>query len=788
MLDLMFLTAGAMAWLLFYFILRSRIEGDPYVPPVVLTTSLPRAYVGEQYEVKLARKGTCAAVTWHMETKEQWLHIDPQTGVVLGAPPDFPSDANTCPFVVNVRISSECSVEGHATEGVWKTLTGEIRRREDDPPPLLVMTSALPAAVAGESYCVQLSALGGYPFRDRGNAHYNWEIVAGNEYLRESGLALDSGTGTLSGTVRAAVLGNQTERTVQVQFQVSDKMSNPPKPVTIPLTFKALIPKHALAIIRPNDRGELPQARAGQPFYLAFSALGGEPPYKWDIANAPEAAACGLTLDAQHGVLSATSLRLSKPGAKEQRVPLTVAVYDAKANPASAQFMLPIKLTQDSEPVQLLTNSLPVGVVGYRYRLSLSARYGMPPYTWEVANLPSSLTVSADGCIEGKPSQPGRYQVQIKVSDGSGGYASNPVPLDFTVQEMSEVEPLRILTNDLPRAVIGQTYDLVLAAKGGRGAYRWSGVDAAGFTVTSDGHLRANPVVRGDDSNVATLQVAVYDEDGRNATTKLIVPLVSVGFEPKPLRILTDELPTVVAGDKVRLALSATGGVPDYTWKAKITYNDSSISKGVTLTTDGILALNLPEWPEGHPPERVILALTVSDSQIPPVTDSRSLEFMVVAGKEKVLKPWIPDGPLPLAVIGQLYKLYVPVRGGLAPYLFELQGTLPKGMSFDNQEGCIYGTPKKAFTAEFRVLVTDMAGDSVSVNYRLDTKKSRTWFILLIILVIAFVLLIIVGWYAVKVCPRCRSLDTKPTGRPNGERRCRKCGTVYETVIQINER
>jgi hypothetical protein len=78
-------------------------------------------------------------------------------------------------------------------------------------------------------------------------------------------------------------------------------------------------------------------------------------------------------------------------------------------------------------PVSITTPSLGDGVAGNRYTTMLQASGGVPPYRWAVVggNLPSGLTMSGDGTIDGIPNFPGSSTFVAQVID-----SGNPTRTD----------------------------------------------------------------------------------------------------------------------------------------------------------------------------------------------------------------------------------------------------------------------------------------------------------------------------------------------------------------------
>jgi len=69
-----------------------------------------------------------------------------------------------------------------------------------------------------------------------------------------------------------------------------------------------------------------------------------------------------------------------------------------------------------------IATPLPGGVVGVPYKHALTAMGGTAPYTWAITEgeLPTGLTLSADGVISGTPTVEDTKTFAVTVTDSSG--------------------------------------------------------------------------------------------------------------------------------------------------------------------------------------------------------------------------------------------------------------------------------------------------------------------------------------------------------------------------------
>ncbi len=152
----------------------------------------------------------------------------------------------------------------------------------------------------------------------------------------------------------------------------------------------------------------------GMPYNFALTAEGGVPPYVWSSSALPG----GLSLSAD-GIVSGT------PAVKDGTYDVTLTVVDETGNPVSKNIKVKVSgaFAIDGCTSDTATPcSLPAGKVGsvYSYTLSLSIGDLSVPVVWAVTgNLPSGLTLAADGTISGTPTAAGTYVFIVKATRGS---------------------------------------------------------------------------------------------------------------------------------------------------------------------------------------------------------------------------------------------------------------------------------------------------------------------------------------------------------------------------------
>ncbi len=294
------------------------------------------------------------------------------------------------------------------------------------PATLSISTTTLPAGQVGVQYSQSLTAAGGTP-------PLTWTIASGT---LPAGLSLASG-GTISGTPTTA------GAPAAVMFQVADSGSpQQTKSVSLELSVSG----GPLAITTTS----VPDGQVNVAYSSTLQASGGEPPYSWSIASGTLPAGVSLS---SAGVISGTAT------AAVTNSPVTFMVQDA-SNPAQSTSAT-LSVTFNTASLSVTSTSLPNGLVGSAYSVSLTATGGTPPLTWTLTSgsLPNGLNFDAAGTINGTPTATANQTpLTISVQD-SGGLSSAPVTL------VLNVSPASISVSVSPRAAgLAVTQGLSLSA------------------------------------------------------------------------------------------------------------------------------------------------------------------------------------------------------------------------------------------------------------------------------------------------------------------------------------
>ena len=211
--------------------------------------------------------------------------------------------------------------------------------------------------------------------------------------------------------------------------------------------------EYPLMIASPSP----PRGRMDEPYAFRFEAMGGAPPYQWSLGLSG-AGSAAFALDPASGTFAGQS-----PEPLTARI--SVQVSDAEGGSAAAVYPFVI---EPSPPLKILTASLDPAPEGAPHSQSLSAEGGVPPYLWTtISPLPSGLTLSTNGELQGTAMEGGEFMLEITATDSQSTEAMAKLALRVTAG-------LEITTpSSLMPAVPGSDYVLRFEVKGGQEPRTW---------------------------------------------------------------------------------------------------------------------------------------------------------------------------------------------------------------------------------------------------------------------------------------------------------------------------
>ena len=164
-----------------------------------------------------------------------------------------------------------------------------------------------------------------------------------------------------------------------------------------------------------------------------------------------------------------------------------------------------IKLTMTKTPgnMEIITPTLPNGLVGIPYTTTLAAMGGTAPYTWSLkagSVLPAGLTLApATGIISGTPTAAGDSTFTIRVEDNST--VKKAAEKTFTMN-IGAADTIQIVNTSLADGTVGVAYSVALQALGGTGTLSWTlaaGSLPAGIALDAvTGIISGMPTAAGD--------------------------------------------------------------------------------------------------------------------------------------------------------------------------------------------------------------------------------------------------------------------------------------------------
>ncbi len=420
-----------------------------------------------------------------------------------------------------------------------------------------------------------------------------------------------------------------------------------------------------------------PNGTAGVAYSFGPIAAGGFPPYTWSATGLPG----GLSINPSTGQIS---------GVPQIPGPASIALTVTDSSRASLTSNYSFTIIAGVAPLQIFSQSLPNGVVGSAYTALIGARGGVEPYVFSASGtLPSGVSLTAAGLLNGVPDTAGTYTFSIRVQGADGQTDTRTYTVVITAP------PLSITTaSPLTDAPLGTPLTVTFAATGGVTPYVFtaSGSLPPG-TSFANGVLSGTPTQAG----AFQFQVTVTDKAG-SAESKTF----SINVVVRTLTITTTSpLPDGQVGVAYSAQFAGSGGVPPYSWTA------TGIPQGLAFSAAGVLS--------GTPTADGSFSLSVTLSDSGGKTASGSFGLLITPAKLVITTASLPDG-----TVGVAYSASLAASGGVKPYTWSITG-LPAGLSAD-ATGVISGTPPAQAAGQSMVsaAVTDAKGAKANQTFALN--------------------------------------------------------------------
>jgi uncharacterized protein (TIGR03437 family) len=348
--------------------------------------------------------------------------------------------------------------------------------------------------------------------------------------------------------------------------------------------------------------------------------------------------------------------------------------------------------TVASAAVPPLTISLSPGSISTTTGGSVSASFttngGTPPYKFSLGGQPAGVTLGA-GSLSGTPTQAGIFNATVTVTDANLNTASASTTINV----------LGVTTTALLGGTTGQPYATSIGAAGGTGSYTFSATGLpTGLSLTDYGYLTGTAKTAG------TYAIGVtVSSGGLSATTSLSLTIANAAA----LSISSASLPSGTVNVLYSQGLSATGGVPPYTWSVI----SATPPPGLSMSSSGIVS--------GTPGTAGSFSFGVQVKDTAGATATAAASLTIQAAPLVITTQSLPPGMNTVDYPQQ----QLAVGGGVSPYTWALASgnSLPSGMSLSNS-GVLSGVPGAAGTFSVGVTVTDHANTQGSTSLSLTIR------------------------------------------------------------------
>ncbi|MFH1686648.1 MAG: M4 family metallopeptidase [bacterium] len=510
--------------------------------------------------------------------------------------------------------------------------------------PPVITTATLPNWTQGVVYAQQLEAVGGA-------GPLAWSDKSGD--LTPSGLVVGPG-GLVSGVPVAAGLLSFTAVVIDSLGLVGEHL------------FSFTI-NPAIAITATD----LPDWTAGVAYSQQLTASGGTGAATW-IDKLDNLAGTGLTLTSS-GLMQGSPLAAGA-------ISFTAQATDS----VGSQDEKTLSVTINEAP-QIITVSLPDGVVGVAYSAQLEASGGTGERTWSdllgaLSGTGLVLSPSA-GSIMGTPAVDGPMSLQVGVTDSVG--ANHDRQFDFTIHP-----ELQITTDSLPSWTIGVAYAVQLEAVGGIGQRTWADVGGSltgtGLDLAATGLLSGIPLAAG-----LIEFTALVSGEGGSSDEKIL----SLTVNPEIL-FTTTTLPDWTQGAPYIGQLAASGGTGELTFSDK---NADLAGSGLAVSSSGLLS-GSPDLPG---------TISFTALAVDQVGGEAETLLSLVVNPELL----VTTDSLPVALEGRPYSQQLAADGGTGGHTWSDAGSDLSGTGLSlSPEGLLQGTPLIAGAIELTAGVSDQGG------------------------------------------------------------------------------
>ena len=363
----------------------------------------------------------------------------------------------------------------------------------------------------------------------------------------------------------------------------------------------------------------------------------------------------------------------------------------------------------------------PAATVGQPYSMTIyltppdggrGEDFGCARFNVSSGSFPPGLSISDEGVISGTPTQAGSYAFYLQVTyDKEPGCAKTPSDDRFILNVNAQVQRLVVTTSGLPDAGIGQAYTAPALTAANGTVSSWTlaaGALPAGLTLGSNGVISGTPT----QSGLFTFTVQANgspNNDTRSLSIFVLAPL-DLGLAPSGAPATSQPLAVnMKLTTPFSWGVKATGGREPYA------YTVDALPPGITLNADGTFT--------GTPTRAGTTRSTIS------VKDARgTVDTLRVTFTTRALLAFHSRKQPRVGKVGRSYSWRVPVSGASETRIILVSGSVPPGLSLDEETGFLTGTPLAAGTFRVKFWALGDAGTQVSKAYRIRIQATPRTF------------------------------------------------------------
>ena len=496
-----------------------------------------------------------------------------------------------------------------------------------------------------------------------------------------AGLAINSGSGAISGTPTAAA-------TLATYTVTATDAAGATATASFALNVNGPLSANSAFASRTLTVGGL------APAFAPVVGGGGTGPYTYAISPALPA---GLTLSGATGEISGS------PTTAVAATTFTVTVTDGTAATASRAFSLTVNAALTATKA-IAARAITAGSAVVSF-IPVTGGGGTAPYTYSVnPPLPANLALSAStGAISGTATTAAAATTYtVTVGDSASATATNTFELTVNVALAAGTT----LTSRTLTAGTAATSFTPLSLTGGTTPYAWTVSPAlpANLAIApGSGAITGTPAAA-----LASTNYTVTGTDAAGAQVSQVFALVVNAAITTTQAVATVgplSAGTAIVGSVT--PVTAAGGTLPYTF-------------GVSPALPAGLALNTATGAITGTPTAASSATTYTVTATDGVGASSSKTFSLTVNGPLAANVAIAAKAL---TAGTAATSFIPVTGGggTLPYAFAISPALPASLVFNSATGAITGTPGAAqASVAYTVTITDAAAGSVNASFALS--------------------------------------------------------------------